>query len=190
VTNESKPRVAFQGEHGAFSEEAALKLFAQEIELVPRKTFEDLFQSLDLGLADYLLAPIENSIAGVVRESVKLLRSSPLGILDEVEIKIEQHLIGCRGATLDVIETVQSHPVALAQCRRFFEAHPRLNSVIADDTAGSVAEVVSHGDLRIAAIAGERAAQLYGGSIIRRSIQDQEDNYTRFALLTNKTGGH
>lgn len=186
MTNESKPRVAFQGERGAFSEEAALKLFKQEIELVPRKTFEDLFQSLESHVADYILAPINNSIAGEVQPSVDLLRASSLEVLDEVEISIEQHLIGCRDATFDDIETVQSHPVALAQCRRFFAAHPQLNPIVADDTAGSVAEVISRGDLKAAAIAGERAAEIYGGTIIRRSIQDREENYTRFVLVTNK----
>ena len=190
INGSSKPRVAFQGERGAFSEAAALKLFANEIELVPRKTFEDLFQSLDMDLADYLLAPIENSIAGVVQQSVKLLRASPFKILDEVEIKIEQHLIGCRDAAFEDIETVQSHPVALAQCQRFFATNSRLKPIEADDTAGSVFEIVTLGDPTRAAIAGERAAQLYGGVIIRRSIQDQVDNYTRFVLVTNGRGGH
>lgn len=185
-----KPRVAFQGERGAFSEEAALKLFAEEIELVPRRTFADLFKSLENDLADYLLAPIENTIAGVVQPSVKLLRSSSLTILDEVEIKIEQHLIGCRGASFDIIETVQSHKVALEQCKRFFATNSKLKPVEADDTAGSVAEIIRVGDLKRAAIAGARAAELYGASIIRRNIQDQTENYTRFVLLTNQSGGH
>ena len=180
-----KPRVAFQGERGAFSEEAAMKLLGDEIELVPRKTFEDLFTSLDNRIADYVLAPVENSIAGVVQPSVDLMRSSSLTMVDEVEIKIEQHLIGCPGASLETIETVQSHPVALAQCSRFFQTNPQLKSVIADDTAGSVAEIVRLADLKRAAIAGQRAAELYGGSIIRRSIQDQTENYTRFVLLSD-----
>ena len=179
-----KPRVAFQGERGAFSEEAALQLLGPEIELVPRKTFDDLFNSADL--ADYLLAPIKNSIAGVIRPSVELLHSSGFQILDEVEIKIEQHLIGYRDAIFDAIETVQSHPVALAQCSRFFQSNPQLKSVIADDTAGSVAEVIRRRDPKRAAIAGQRAAELYGGSIIRKSIQDQAENYTRFILLSAK----
>ena len=125
TTLTQKPRVAFQGERGAFSEEAAHKLLGHEIELVPRRTFADLYNSLDNGVADYLLAPVENSIAGVVQPSVDLLRSSSLTVLDEVQIKIEQHLIGCPGASFDMIETVQSHPVALAQCSRFLQAHPR-----------------------------------------------------------------
>lgn len=179
-----KPRVAFQGERGAFSEDAALKLMGNEIELVPRRTFADLYQSLELGLADYLLAPIQNSIAGPVQPSLDLLHSSSLQVLDEIEIKIEQHLIGCPGARFDAIETVQSHPVALAQCRRFFEAHPRLKAVIADDTAGSVAEIIRLREARRAAIAGQRAAEFYGASIIRRNIQDETENFTRFVLLS------
>lgn len=183
----SKPRVAFQGERGAFSEEAALKLLGPEIELVPRKTFADLYQSIDNGIADYLLAPVENTIAGVVQLSLDLLHSSSLNVLDEVQIKIEQHLIGCPGATFETIETVQSHPVALAQCSRFFETHPQLKSVIADDTAGSVAEVIRLGEPERAAIAGQRAADLYGGAILCQSIQDIADNYTRFVLLAAAT---
>lgn len=182
-----KPRVAFQGERGAFSEEAALKMLGHEIELVPRKTFADLFKSFENHLADYLLAPIENSIAGVVQPSVDLLRSTALVIINEIEIKIEQHLIGCPGASFETIETVQSHPVALAQCSRFFETNPQLKSLIADDTAGSVAEVIRLGDPKRAAIAGERAAELYGGEIIRRNIQDHTENYTRFVLLSANT---
>ncbi|HEU4932187.1 MAG TPA: prephenate dehydratase domain-containing protein [Pyrinomonadaceae bacterium] len=189
-THTQKPRVAFQGERGAFSEEAALKLLGPEIELVPRKTFADLYTSLDNGIADYLLAPVENTIAGVVQPSVDLLNSSSLNVLDEIQIKIEQHLIGCPGAAFETIETVQSHPVALAQCSRFFETHPQLKSVIADDTAGSVAEVIRLGEPQRAAIAGQRAADLYRGTIIRKSIQDHSENYTRFLLLTRSVKEH
>jgi len=186
-TPTQKPRVAFQGERGAFSEEAALKLLGLDIELVPRKTFADLYESIENGMADYLLAPVENTIAGVVQPSVDLLNSSSLHVLNEVQIKIEQHLIGCPGVTFETIETVQSHPVALAQCSRFFETNPRLKSVIADDTAGSVAEVIRMAEPRRAAIAGQRAADLYGATIIRQSIQDHSENYTRFVLLSAAT---
>jgi len=181
-----KLRVAFQGERGAFSEEAALKLLGPNIELVPQRTFQDLYESVEIGEADYVLAPVSNSIAGTVVASVDLLQRSSFVKLDEVEIRIEQHLIGCPNATLENIETVQSHPVALAQCQRFFAEHPRLKAVIADDTAGSVAEVVRRGDSSHAAIAGRRAAELYGGSIIRESIQDRPENFTRFVLLAMK----
>lgn len=187
IITAKKPRVAFQGERGAFSEEAALKLLGHDIELVPRRTFADLYDSLDSGVADYLLAPVENSIAGVVKASVDILDSKSLKILDEIRIKIEQHLIGCPGASFDAIETVQSHPTALAQCSRFFETHPKLQRVVADDTAGSVAEVIRLNDPKRAAIAGQRAADLYGAIIIRKSIQDIAENYTRFVLLSAST---
>ena len=186
TTLSAKPRVAFQGERGAFSEEAAHKLLGAEIELVPRRTFAELYSSLENGVADYLLAPVENTIAGVVQPSVDLLRLSSLTVIDEIQIKVEQHLIGCPGTSLNTIEKVQSHPVALAQCSRFFQTHPELKSVIADDTAGSVAEVIRVGDPKLAAIAGQRAADLYGGSIICESIQDHSNNYTRFVLLSVK----
>jgi prephenate dehydratase len=185
-TSAKKPRVAFQGERGAFSEEAALKLLGHDIELVPRRTFADLYDSLDSDVADYVLAPVENSIAGVVHASVDLLHTKSLQTIDEIQIKIEQHLIGCPGATFETIETVQSHPTALAQCNQFFETHPQLKRVVADDTAGSVAEVIRQGDPKRAAIAGQRAADLYSATILRQSIQDHSNNYTRFILLVKE----
>ena len=186
ITPAKKPRVAFQGERGAFSEEAALKLLGDEIELVPRRTFADLYDSLDHGVADYLLAPVENTIAGVVHASVNLLHAKSLRTIDEIQIKIEQHLIGCPGASFDTIETVQSHPTALAQCRVFFTTNSRLKPIVADDTAGSVAEIIRSGNPKRAAIAGQRAADLYGASVLRQSIQDHANNYTRFLLLVKE----
>ena len=186
TTLTAKPRVAFQGERGAFSEEAAHKLLGAEIELVPRRTFAELYSSLDNGVADYLLAPVENTIAGVVQPSVELLRLSSLTVIDEIQIQVEQHLIGCPGSSLDTIEIVQSHPTALAQCTVFFTTHSQLKPVVADDTAGSVAEVIRRGDPKRAAIAGQRAADLYGATILRKSIQDHSNNYTRFILLVKE----
>jgi prephenate dehydratase len=181
-----KPRVAFQGERGAFSEEAALKLLGEEIELVPQRTFAALFDSLKAGVADYLVAPVENSIAGIVEPSVTRIRASALVILNELELQIDQHLIGCPGTTFDTIETVHSHPMALAQCKLFFERHPRIKPIVADDTAGSVAEVIRQRDRKVAAIAGRHAAEIYGGEIILENIQDTPRNHTRFVLLSVK----
>lgn len=185
-TQTQKPRVAFQGERGAFSEEAAIKLLGEEIELVPRQTFAALFDSLQTGDADYLVAPVENSIAGIVHPSVSRIRASSFVILNELELQIDQHLIGCPGVAFNTIETVHSHPMALAQCTRFFEQHPRIKAVVADDTAGSVAEMIKHNDPKVAAIAGRHAAEVYGGEIILESIQDHPKNHTRFVLLSVK----
>jgi prephenate dehydratase len=186
-TSNNNTRVAFQGERGAFSEEAAVKLLGDSIELVPRPTFNALFSSLREGVADYLLAPVENSIAGTVRPSVELLRESQLEVIDEVTIPVAQNLIACPGVNFDEIQEVQSHPMALAQCSRFFKQHPQLKQIVSDDTAGSVAEIAQRGDRHRAAIGSKRAAEIYGGVIVRENIQDTSDNFTRFLLLSRPT---
>ena len=177
-------RVAFQGERGAFSEEAALKLLGPEISLVPRPTFEAAFNAISDGLSDYILAPIENSLAGSVHRSFDLLVDSNLNILAEVVIPIVHNLIAVPGASFDDLAVVESHPVALAQCERFFSAHPRLKRIATEDTAGSVREIVRAADGTRAAIAGRRAAELYGGVILREHLEDNSENYTRFLLLS------
>ena len=185
-TLKHKPRVAFQGERGAFSEEAALKLLGDEIELVPQRTFAALFESLQAGAADYLVAPVENSIAGIVEPSVSRIRANSLVILDQLELQIDQHLIGCPGTAFDKIETVFSHTMALKQCKHFFARHPRIKGIEADDTAGSVAEVVKQNDPKLAAIAGRQAAEVYGGENNLENKQDDPKNHTRFVLLSAK----
>lgn len=184
---EVMPRVAFQGEHGAFSEEAAVKLLGEHIQLVPRPTFESLFAAIDEGAADCLLAPIENSLAGSVHRSYDLLLESSLHISSEVIIPIRHFLICCPGASFESIKTVESHPVALAQCERFFATHPQFQRIATEDTAGSVARVVKQGDRTRAAIAGVRAANIYGGVVLREHLEDHTENYTRFVLLSSAT---
>jgi len=170
-------RVAFQGERGAFSEEAAVKLLGEEIALVPRPTFEAAFSAINDGLADYILAPIENSLAGSVHRSFDLLVDSNLNILAEVVIPIAHNLIAAPGAKFEELAVVESHPVALAQCEQFFSANPRFRRVVTEDTAGSVRAVVRSGDRT-------RAAEIYGGAILREHLEDNSENYTRFLLLS------
>jgi prephenate dehydratase len=177
-------RIAFQGERGAFSEEAALRLLGDEISLVPRPTFVALFSAVAEGLADYVLAPIENTLAGSVVPSLDLLLESRLHAVAEVVLPIALHLIGAPGATIEGIASVESHPVALAQCERFLRAHPGIARRATLDTAGSVLEVVRSGDVSRAAVAGEHAARIHGGVILRRHIEDHPENYTRFLLLS------
>jgi prephenate dehydratase len=181
--NDTKPRVAFQGERGAFSEEAAVKLLGEEIELVPRPTFEAMFASIREGLADFVLAPVENSLAGSIYRNYDLLLESKFTVGAEVVLPITHNLIGPRGATFEQVRTVQSHPVALAQCTRFFEQHPAIEKIVAEDTAGSAREVVAAGDPSRAAIASRRAAQIYGGAILQSHLEDHHENYTRMLLL-------
>jgi len=181
---EKNARVAFQGERGAFSEEAAVRLLGEEISLVPRPTFEAAFSAIRDGVADYILAPIENSLAGSVHRSFDLLVESRLNILAEVIIPIVHNLIAAPGAKFGEIAVIESHPVALAQCEQFFAAHPRLKRIATEDTAGSVREVVRSGDRSRAAIAGRRAAEIYAGVILREHLEDNRENYTRFLLLS------
>jgi prephenate dehydratase len=182
-----KPRIAFQGEHGAFSEDAAIELLGPHVihgvDLQPCATFASLFASIDAGRADYILLPVENSLVGLIQTAVELLEESSLVVVGEVAIPIRHHLIGCPGSVFEEIETVESHPAALAQCKLFFAAEPQIKAIETDDTAGSVARVIKRGNRKHAAIAGRRAAKLYGGSIIRSNLEDHPDNHTRFLLL-------
>lgn len=180
-------RVAFQGERGAFSEEAAVKLLGGEVRLVPLPTFEAAFGAIAKGAADYILAPIENSLAGPVHRSFDLLVESPLTIVGEVIIRVEHNLIGPPGGRLEEVAIVESHPVALAQCEEFFSARPFLKRIATGDTAGSVREIVQAGDRTRAAIASKRAAEIYGGQILREHLEDDPENYTRFLLLAPAT---
>ncbi len=177
-------RVAILGERGTFSEEAAIELLGETFESVPRPTFDALFSAIDDGAADYILAPLENSLVGSVHRCYDLLLESSLSIAAEVILPISHFLIGCPGAALENIEVVESHPVALAQCEKFFAAHPEIKRAAADDTAGSVRRVLENGDASRAAIAGKRAAKIYGGVILQEHLEDHPENYTRFALLT------
>jgi len=178
-----RTKIAFQGEHGAFSEEAAIKLLGPEIELVPCPTFAALFSGIAVALADYALLPVENSLVGAIQPALDLFLESSLVTAGEVVIQIRQQLIGCPGAMFEEIEAVESHPAALGQCKRFFAAYPQILPVETEDTAGSVARVIARGDRKRAAIAGRRAAAIYGGSILSENVEDDMENYTRFLLL-------
>jgi prephenate dehydratase len=178
-------RVAFQGERGAFSEEAAVKLLGSEVSLVPFPTFEAAFSAVARNKADYVLAPIENSLAGPVHRSLDLLVESALTIVGEVIIRVQHNLIGPQGSAFEDVSVVESHPVALAQCEGFFSSRPSLKRIATDDTAGSVREIVQAGDRKRAAIASKRAAHIYGGQILREHLEDDPENYTRFVLLAS-----
>lgn len=183
---EGKPRVAFQGEHGSFSEAAILQILGEKCETVPRPTFEDLYKSIEDDRADYILSPLENSLVGSIHRCYDLLLNSSLHIIAETVLPVSHFLIAAPNATLEMIKTVESHPAALAQCERFFAAHPDLKGIAADDTAGSVKAVVESGDATRAAIGGKRTAEIYGGVILREHIEDHAENYTRFGLLSAK----
>jgi prephenate dehydratase len=176
-------RVAFQGEPGAFSEAAAVQLLGDGIETIPQSTFDATFRATAEDSADALLVPVENTLAGSVVRVFDLLLQSPFEICGETILPIEHHLMGCPGAKIEDLRAVASHPMALAQCEHFFEAHPGLKRAPAEDTAGSVREMMDRGDATCGAIAGRRAAGHYGAVILRENIEDNAENFTRFVLL-------
>ncbi len=182
-----KSRVAFLGDRGTFSEEAALGILGEDCQTVSFPTFEELFTAISTGKADLILAPLENSLIGSVHRCVDLLLDSSLSIIADVILPVSHYLVACPEATMETIRTVESHPAALAQCRRFFAAYPKLEAVPADDTAGSVRRAVESGDVTRAGIGGKRTAEIYGGKILREHLEDNTENYTRFALLSQKS---
>jgi len=175
-------RVAYQGEPGAFSEQAVLELGS--VIPVPCRSFADLFLAAIVGRADQILAPVENFIAGRVAECCDRIDRAELFVITEIGPAIRMQLIGLPGADRAKIRRVRSHPVALAQCGRYLADHPAIIPETAADTAGSVREIVELRDPSIAAIASERAAALYGGTILDRDIHDNPQNFTRFLLLS------
>ena len=175
--------VAFQGEHGAFSEEAARKLLGDAISVLPCPRFEEVFRSLKDGRATGAVVPIENTLAGSVHENYDHLQNFELPIIAETSVRIVHNLITNEGVKFADIRRVYSHPVALNQCLNFFSQNPKIEAVPFYDTAGSVKMIMEEGLHDAAAIASAVAAQTYGARILRRSIEDDRQNFTRFFLL-------
>jgi len=181
-------RVAIQGERGAFSHEAGLLALGAEAEVLPRPSFDALFEAVLSGQAERGLLPIENSLAGSIHENYDRLQDSPLHIVGETQLRIRHCLIGRPGASEAGLRRVASHPVALAQCRRFFAEHPQVEAVAAYDTAGSVLELMRGGQASDGAIASALAASLYGGVVLISGLEDDPQNYTRFLVLAREPG--
>lgn len=184
--NKTTARVAFQGEPGAFSSEAARRLLGDEITFLPRETFEGMFAAVEDGSCDYGLAPIENSLFGSIHQNYDLLLKHNLRIVGETDLRIVHNLIAPPGVKLESVRRVYSHPAALGQCLRFFAAHPQLQSVAAYDTAGSVKMVMEQRAPDAAAIASAAAAEVYGAQVLIKGIEDDPENYTRFLLLAHE----
>jgi len=180
------PRVGFQGELGAFSQEAARRLLGETIKVVPFQRFEEVFRALDEGKTDAAVIPIENTLAGSVHENYDHLLRFNFRIMGETNVRIVHNLIVAPGVRFRDLRRVYSHPVALNQCLDFFAHHPGIEKVTYYDTAGSVKMVMADNVRDAGAIASEVAAAIYGGTILRREIEDDRQNYTRFFLLNGK----
>jgi len=176
-------RVAFQGELGAFSEEAVRVFFGREAEPVACREFADVAAAVLRGEADFGLLPVENTLAGSVVAAYDVLATQPLEIVGEVVTPIHHCVLGLPGATLDGLARVRSHPVALAQCTRFLASRPGLQAIAAYDTAGAARDVANGGDPSLGAIAGRGAAERYGLEILAADVEDRPDNQTRFLAI-------
>jgi prephenate dehydratase len=179
-------RFAFQGEPGAFSHAAALKLLGAHAKPLPCTLFKDVFQALEIGTANCAVVPIENTLHGSVHENYDYLLDYDFVISGETSIRISHQLIAMPGMKLGEVKRVLSHPVALNQCKRFFEEHKSMEPVSFYDTAGSVKALKEDCLRDTAAIASETAASIYGGVILRRNIEDIKENFTRFFLMTKQ----
>lgn len=181
--NGKRQPIGYFGHPGSFTEEAALHLLGSHAELAAQPSVEALFAGIADGAYSNILIPIENTLAGTVDRCVELLLESQLVIKAEVIIQVSLHLVGSPGSSFNEIRTVESHPTALAECGNFFRRYPHIVAIAAGDTAGSVARVVEAADRARAAIAGERAARIYGGSILQFYLEDSHANQTRFVLV-------
>jgi prephenate dehydratase len=175
--------IAFQGELGAFSQQAIRQLLGPRAEPAPYQRFDQVFAALRARKVDAAVLPIENTLHGSVHENYDLLLRYDFEITAETSVRIVHNLIAPPGVTFERVRKVYSHPVAINQCLDFFRNHKRIERVTYYDTAGSVKMIMKERPSDAAAIASELAAKIYGGKILRREIEDDRQNFTRFFLL-------
>ena len=178
-------KVAIQGEPGSFSHEAALNALP-EATICPCAVSAEVFAAVKEDRVDAAVIPIENSLAGSVLEHYDLLLAEDVAIESEWLLRIRHNLIALPGTKLENIARVYSHPVALAQCRRFLAGHPRMEAVPFYDTAGSVKNLMAQRDAQAAGIASAQAARHYGGEILAAEIEDNPENFTRFFVIRKR----
>jgi prephenate dehydratase len=180
-------RVAFQGERGAFSEEAARRILGDNIEPHPRHEFDQMFEAVIRDEADCAMVPMENTLAGSVIKNYDLVADNDLDVIGEVVLRVAHHLIAAKGTKLSNVRRIYSHPVALAQCESYLRKlrveTPTLEVLPAYDTAGAVKLVLENGRRDEAAIASRIAAGIYRAEILAQGIESNPQNFTRFFVM-------
>lgn len=176
-------RVAFQGEPGAYSDEAARLFFGAAARPVPCRENAVVGERTMAGEVDYGLLPIENSLAGSVVASYDVLAATELVVVGEIVCPIHHCVLALPGVAIGELRRVRSHPVALAQCRRWLEAHSGVEAVSWYDTAGAAQAVAAEGDRATGAVAGRLAAERYGLEVLESEVEDRPDNQTRFLVV-------
>ncbi len=177
-----KKKVVFQGEPGANSHIACNNVFP-DYEALPLATFEDCFNAIQKDKADLAMIPVENSVAGRVADIHHLMPTSDLHIIGEYFLPIHHQLVGLRGANLEQVESIQSHVMALGQCRKIIRSMG-VKAVIGADTAGSARQIAEWGDPTKAAISSDLAAEIYDLDILKNDVEDEAHNTTRFIILS------
>jgi prephenate dehydratase len=178
--------VAYQGEPGAFSEEAARCFFGTRVHVLPKASFKDVFEYASKHPSGFGIVPIENSVFGSVHQNYDLLLHHPLHIVGEIKLRIQLHLMALPGVALKDVRSVYSHSQALGQCDEFLRSMKKASVVAYYDTAGSAKMIREQGKKDAAAIASVRAARTYDLSILRRNIESNHHNFTRFIVLSRK----
>ncbi len=176
-------RVAFQGERGAFGEDAAISFF-RDAQLITYRHLDDVFISVLRGEADFGVVAAENSLAGSINETYDLLLKHDVNIYGEIELRINHCLMALPGERLSDIKTVYSHPQALAQCEDFLRKELDAEVVPAYNTAAAAKRIREEGLRGCAAVASRRAAQIYGLEVLAENIETGTDNYTRFFVIS------
>jgi len=180
----TKKRIAFQGARYAFSEMAARSFFKTDIDVVPCKSFDDVFEAVSQNNADYGVVPVENSLTGSIHRNYDLFLDYDVKIVGEVSLRVAQHLIANPGVPLEDIRTVYSHPQALEQCRKFLTGLTNVEAIASYDTAGSVKMIRDKKMMHAAAIGSKWAADDYGMSILKEEAEDIPENFTRFYVIS------
>lgn len=180
-----KKKIIFQGELGANSHIACMDVYP-DYEVMPKATFADCFLSMKKGEAELAMIPIENTIAGRVGDVHHYLPEAGLHIIGEYFLPIHHQLLALKGTKIEEIKSVQSHEMALGQCRNLIKEY-EFSPVVAADTAGSAREIKQNGKPERAAIATKLAAQIYGLDIIKENVEDEDHNTTRFLILSRNS---
>jgi len=179
-------RVAFQGEPGAFSEQAALAFYRNRIRTKPLHSFSDVFKSVKDCTADVGIIPIENSLYGSIHQNYDLLQRYDLKIIGEVKLRVVHCLLSLPGVHLREVKRIYSHPQAIAQCEEFLNRLKKVDIVPAYDTAGAAKMISDRHERNSAAIASLQAARVYKLKVLKRNLESDRKNYTRFLILGRK----
>lgn len=179
-------KIAIQGNKGSYSEIASMSLYGEDIEVISKNTFLEVFKSLDSGECDFCVIPIENSTYGSVYQNFDLLTKFNFNIVKEIYLEVNFHVIALNDVKFEDITEIYTHPVGMAQISGFLEANPQIKPIEYHDTAGSLEMIKAKNLTTSAGAASSKAAEMNGMQILKRSIQDNPKNYTRFFALSRK----